>query len=79
MLKRREKRMTTRRSRTHRVALAMAGARKDGVLKSFMVARRRACDAVALGRGMLASSVARVKAGVGGALSDILSMARYVM
>ena len=57
----------------------MAGARKDGVLKSFMVARRRACDAVALGRGMLASSVARVKAGVGGALSDILSMARYVM
>jgi len=49
----------------------MAGERKQGVLKLFMVARRRACDAVALGRGMLTSSAAGEMAGFRKASSDI--------
>src|ERR1700761_1716268 len=52
VLKSREKRTMTRRSRTHLAAPAIAGARKHGVLKSLTVARSRACEVVALGRGI---------------------------
>jgi hypothetical protein len=63
--------MTTRRSRTHRAAPATAGARKEGVLKSLIVARRSAWEAVALGKCMLASSAAGESVGVWGRWSDI--------
>jgi len=53
----------TRLSRTHLAAPAIAGAKKQGVLKSLTVARRRACEAVALGMGISCAASEGVGAG----------------